>query len=358
MMTNRATILIPDISGYTTFLTTTELSHSTHIINELLEIILQSNREVFTLAEIEGDALLLYREGETLTREGLEQHCINMFKEFHRFLKVIERDRVCACGACQTATNLSLKFVAHYGEVNRIKIGSIVKPIGVELIVAHRLLKNSIDQSSYLLFTKKLLDNVADRERRDKRDQWIESSEEYPAVGKIDFEYRSLDDIKKHIPQAPKVEEPEVTPIDEFVEVQIDVPIRSLYETLIDHETKKYWVTGLKDVEINDVIQRVGSKHLCLLEAGSVDFQSVKADVRPQKIVYIEQARVRENGLNFFNHSELTALSESKTKLRSTIAPVRNQELPKEFVDFVLNSGKKDFINLKKYCEQRYNATP
>ncbi len=32
-----ATILIPDISGYTEFLSKTELVHSSHIINELLE---------------------------------------------------------------------------------------------------------------------------------------------------------------------------------------------------------------------------------------------------------------------------------------------------------------------------------
>jgi len=35
-MTDHATILIPDISGYTEFLSKTELDHSSHIINELL----------------------------------------------------------------------------------------------------------------------------------------------------------------------------------------------------------------------------------------------------------------------------------------------------------------------------------
>ena len=35
-MADSATILIPDISGYTEFLTKTALVHSSHIINELL----------------------------------------------------------------------------------------------------------------------------------------------------------------------------------------------------------------------------------------------------------------------------------------------------------------------------------
>ncbi len=45
-MAESATILIPDISGYTEFLTKTELVHSSHIINGLLEAILAANDTV------------------------------------------------------------------------------------------------------------------------------------------------------------------------------------------------------------------------------------------------------------------------------------------------------------------------
>ena len=38
-MPDYATILIPDISGYTEFLSKTELDHSSHIISELLELL-------------------------------------------------------------------------------------------------------------------------------------------------------------------------------------------------------------------------------------------------------------------------------------------------------------------------------
>ena len=57
-MSQSATILIPDISGYTEFLTKTELVHSSHIINELLEAILAANGNEFVLSEVEGDAIL------------------------------------------------------------------------------------------------------------------------------------------------------------------------------------------------------------------------------------------------------------------------------------------------------------
>ncbi len=108
-MTENATILIPDISGYTEFLTKTALVHSSHIINELLDLIVASNTLDFTLSEIEGDAVLFYRKGKPIAVDSLIRQCLTMFENFHKQLKIIERDTVCPCGACQTASDLSLK---------------------------------------------------------------------------------------------------------------------------------------------------------------------------------------------------------------------------------------------------------
>ena len=100
-MTERAIILIPDISGFTEFTGATEINHAAHIITELLELIIASNETDFTLAEIEGDAVLLYRKGEPLRREQLVDQCLRMFANFHRRLRLIERSKLCLCGACQ-----------------------------------------------------------------------------------------------------------------------------------------------------------------------------------------------------------------------------------------------------------------
>jgi len=52
-----ALFFIPDISGYTKFINETEINHSTHIITELLEIIISSNILDLKVSEIEGDAV-------------------------------------------------------------------------------------------------------------------------------------------------------------------------------------------------------------------------------------------------------------------------------------------------------------
>ncbi len=62
-MPDSALIFIPDISGFTRFVTETETRHASHIISELIEAILESNQLDLSVSEIEGDAVLFYRLG-------------------------------------------------------------------------------------------------------------------------------------------------------------------------------------------------------------------------------------------------------------------------------------------------------
>ena len=63
-MENRGLLFIPDISGFTRFVTEMEIDHSRHIIQELLEILINANSTGLEISEIEGDAILFYKYGE------------------------------------------------------------------------------------------------------------------------------------------------------------------------------------------------------------------------------------------------------------------------------------------------------
>ena len=56
----KSLLFIPDISGFTNFVQTTEVEHSQHVIAELLEILIDANANEFQLAEVEGDALFFF----------------------------------------------------------------------------------------------------------------------------------------------------------------------------------------------------------------------------------------------------------------------------------------------------------
>ena len=73
-MENKGLLFIPDISGFTKFITTIELSHSHHIIQELIEVLIDGNEMGLEVSEIEGDAILFYKFGDAASIEGLNKH--------------------------------------------------------------------------------------------------------------------------------------------------------------------------------------------------------------------------------------------------------------------------------------------
>ena len=63
---------------------------------------------------------------------------------------------LCPCDACEQANNLKLKFVAHVGEVAIQTIRDRRKLVGIDVILVHRLLKNSVPAPEYVLLSEEL----------------------------------------------------------------------------------------------------------------------------------------------------------------------------------------------------------
>src|SRR5690349_3266312 len=115
MAETSATILIPDISGFTQFITTTELNHSSMAINMLIEAIVNAVGDEFEISEIEGDAVLMIRKDPAPSKKQLLDTCLRIFNAFHFQRKWMQDYTMCPCGACQALVHLSLKFVVHHG---------------------------------------------------------------------------------------------------------------------------------------------------------------------------------------------------------------------------------------------------
>ena len=113
--------------------------------------------EEYEISEIEGDAVLMVKKGPAPSQKEIQTSCLKIFNAFHFRRKWLQQRMVCPCKACREISNLTLKFVAHHGPVEEIKVGRFITLSGTEVIVAHRLLKNSIPSNEYLLLTEKLL---------------------------------------------------------------------------------------------------------------------------------------------------------------------------------------------------------
>jgi len=58
--TQHGHLLPADITGYTSYVATTELNHSQEILTELLETIIAQARPLLTISKLEGDTVFAY----------------------------------------------------------------------------------------------------------------------------------------------------------------------------------------------------------------------------------------------------------------------------------------------------------
>jgi hypothetical protein len=66
--TQHGHLLLADISGYTSYVASTELSHLQEILTELLECMIERFEPLLTISKIEGDAIFAYAPETKLPR--------------------------------------------------------------------------------------------------------------------------------------------------------------------------------------------------------------------------------------------------------------------------------------------------
>jgi class 3 adenylate cyclase len=185
MATREGALVLADISGYTKFVAATELEHSDVLVRRMLNTIVASLRGRLEMAQLEGDAVFFVSEGVAPELIGwLEQSYLSFHRRMQRFL---ER-RKCSCDACSKAPELTLKLIAHYGRYSHQRIGDTGQVHGVDVIVPHRLAKNSVPSHEYILVTRELLDRLPEAERA----SFIPRTEDADGLGRISFGYRDL----------------------------------------------------------------------------------------------------------------------------------------------------------------------
>ena len=141
-----ACFVIADISGYTQFLAGVELDHGQDIITDLMDTVVRSLRPPFRLAKFEGDAAFLYAVAEKVDGSVIQDAIESTYFAFLRRLRNIKQATSCECSACSEMQHLDLKFVSHHGEFITHKMAGRAELAGRDVILVHRLLKNSVNE--------------------------------------------------------------------------------------------------------------------------------------------------------------------------------------------------------------------
>lgn len=183
-----AVFFIADISGYTKFIFANEkeVSHSQMVIREIITSLMDRVVVPLKLVRIEGDAIFLYvlKDDPEHPWEQVSKTLANdmaaFFQVFSHKLSELMIHKVCNCNACVNIEQLKLKVVAHSGTAAFYQLGDHQELTGTSPIVIHRLMKNSIQATEYMLFTESAYQDLGPLD-------WDveEGEEEYDDIGNI-----------------------------------------------------------------------------------------------------------------------------------------------------------------------------
>ena len=191
-------ICIPDISGFTQFMSDVDFELSSKVIPSLLNKVIYSNTIDLKVSEIEGDAVLFYKTGELPPFGSLIEQCAKFYTEFYKQLEKLRKAYAANEQAIEIPELLGLKIVLHYGEeVASAPVGNRIKLMGEDVIVAHRLLKNDIAMDEYLLVSEQLTNYYRKEVMGDEFD-WAKlhkGSTHYEHLGKLNYSYIKLNPL-------------------------------------------------------------------------------------------------------------------------------------------------------------------
>jgi 2-polyprenyl-3-methyl-5-hydroxy-6-metoxy-1,4-benzoquinol methylase/class 3 adenylate cyclase len=185
-------LVIADISGYTRFMVSHRkaLSHGQIIVASLLGAIREALEPTLTMCQLEGDAVFLFavKDAPKTTAEqarDLGDCMVKAFRAFAQALSDAGASVICKCEACSAIDKLRLKIIVHSGEgfiePSRGTVAGGLAVNGVDVIIAHRLLKNSVAAGEYLLITESARPDLA----FDHPVAFTEGVEEYDEIGEI-----------------------------------------------------------------------------------------------------------------------------------------------------------------------------
>src|SRR5262245_24327897 len=169
--------------------------HGQLCITSLIETLLREVDIPLQLQEIEGDALFLYAEHPG-DESGWQDVLVQVRTKLPRFFQAFFAGMVqgaeatpCGCAICKNRYELKLKVIVHVGRAVFHEIAGRPQISGADVILAHRLLKNSLPNREYLLMTEPAWREVG----REMGAVFEEGAESYEGFGRVRTFVQRLD---------------------------------------------------------------------------------------------------------------------------------------------------------------------
>ena len=335
--TQHGHLLLADISGYTSYVAGTELTHSQEILTELLELIIEQFKPLFTISKIEGDAIFAYAAETKIPRgETILELIEATYVAFRGRRDAAHRRTTCTCNACRNIPNLDLKFISHHGEYFVQSIAGTRELVGSDVNLIHRLLKNHVSESTgwhaYALFTEKSLSHL-----EVQPEGWFENNEAYEHLGEI----RTLSmDLHARYAEIMDARHVIVKPEEahHIFEYDYNAPPSVVWEWFNDPHKRGQWMTS----EIVPVLRAkgrsgVGARNHCVHGKNQIVVEDV-LDMRPYDYFTVAHTPQGQSATLYMTF-QFQEIAENKTHLSLTFKarlPYFPDWLNKQFCKLVL----------------------
>ena len=236
-MSETGFLVCADITGYTLYLSKSELEEASGILGSLLNLLLGEIQAPLHLSRVEGDAVISYSQAiHGVDPQLLVDRLEATYVAFRRALEQMVLNTSCRCNACANISTLDLKFVVHYGPFVVQHLGIQDELMGPEVNAMFRLVKNRVRQElgipGYIAFTDVA---VAALGLPGYAATLIEHVEDDPERGPVALHVRDMGQVWERRRHERVVELPEV--MLERSEV-IAAPIETVWSYLTHPETR------------------------------------------------------------------------------------------------------------------------
>ncbi|MCB9135835.1 MAG: DUF2652 domain-containing protein [Anaerolineales bacterium] len=355
--TENGYFLIADISGYTQYLSDSELEHAHEVLQTLMELLIQHTRPPLIISRLAGDAVISYGlRDQFLQAQTFFEMIEDTYVAFRHAIDLMVMNNTCQCHACANISNLDLKFFVHYGEFTRQKLDQHDELLGADVVVIHRLLKNHVTEKTgcraYALFT-----NVAIRQLGIESPEHFlrEHFEQYEHVGEIKVWIQNMHPVWKTRQEAMRIEIPR-----EQISVQesawFPVPVEVVWDMLADPQYRSPFMNAVKQNVLHRQHGRIvpGSAFQCFHGDGRVTMQTV-LEWRPFEQMTTEDTTPVPKTTVLIQF-RLTP-SETGTTLSALCGKARGPWLNRTICDLIAKSAvskvfKTGFVNLHALLEK------
>jgi hypothetical protein len=256
---------IADISGYTNFLAGVELEHAQDIIADFMDTAVKGLRPLFRLAKFEGDAAFVYVVADKVDGSLLQDAIESAYFKFRRRLRDVKQASTCECKACLAMGGLDFKFVVHHGEMVKQRMGGREELAGRDVILVHRLLKNTVSEKAggraYVLYSDACIRAMG----IDPAAQGlVEHRETIDIIGDIQLWLRDLEEAWTRENESTRVE---VTRAEACVTLDFDIaaPRQAVWEYFtVPGQRQKWWPADAIVENSGNKRRGIGTENHCM----------------------------------------------------------------------------------------------